>query len=1281
MTEENSPQGDENAPNQTDLPADDSAPEIQPTGVRTPEAQVKRWLRSLTRGDGGFASAELLHFTPTSRTAIDLTAAHPSGLTQLLSGRRTRLSTMLRDADAFSEAMKAARGIRSRIFDVGQERGIDAGYLASGMAYWRYTGPDGRSSPISAPILLSPIRLTIHASHNEYELQISGPARLNPVLLRHLKQDHGIELDVAALEASAYGTARLNPLPVLDSVRHATQHLSGAQVVQQVFAATFVRLLDPSDDPRVTADHPIIRDLAVPPIDDGSVPRFQDAAPAVPDDLHPSEEFLVLDADTSQHAVVDRAESGESFVVSAPPGTGQTQTALNVATRLAFRGRRVVVVAERRSAVKQFESTLAELGLASLVRTVDGDADPADVRRHAIAAVARNERAEALDLDELHRVLTRRRELLQENVRSLHDERTQWGCSVHDALQALAALTSEPVPPSTRVRLPEAVLERLKDRTLATAKLRRFAELGGLDSSLRENAWHGSRMSSMEATNEALAQACHLSDKLAGTGQEINAAAETAAMRPGKTLAEWEEQLTIIESIDASLARFKPDIFDGEVKDLLAATSSGSWRRQHGIQMGTFTRSRLRRVAKELLLPDVYIEDLNQALTEVSAHHAAWKKYAVPGQTPAKVGEISSLKRRLAALIKDARGLAIHAKGTSFPETPVTEPVSRVEGRAAALVEGRSVLATLPERTQLEDQLRELGLAPLLEDLTRRAVTEHEVGSELELTWWSSVLEKIMASDKNLVNFDAESLAVLEAEYRDADEQHIASGPARLIECLGERWRRAVAKRHAASASMRSLLLDGEVSVRNLSSEDDELVTSMHPIWLGSVHTLPMLLGENFTADAVIVLDAHALNTAHALGALARGRQVIAFGDSMLPGPRAFAAAPTGEPAATGDHGESLFSSLAAIRPTMALEQLYRCVDSTLASRISQDLYGGQVEVLPRGDALAAGLRRVRVEYLPDGIGPQTARTVEIESVQAEVKRCVELVFDHIRTTPENSLAIITASARHAARVAEAVRVRMEYEPWAASFFRSSTEPFLILPLERASGHVRDHIVFSIGYGRSSSGTKATSFGPLSEQGGRELFNVAMTRARKAMHVLSCFRPSDIDEHAVGYGALDLYEFLSAETGSESPRAADAPPSPLLNDLSSRLRARGLRVRENVNSVIDIAVFEHGSSGRDRAPVAVISDSTRAYREMGVRERVRLRPQRLERFGWTAIPAWSVEVFSDPNRSADRIVSALGIAPVITATAIAAEEESQSETDVNPDAVLSVESAREEPTA
>ncbi|NKX51799.1 hypothetical protein HER39_14740, partial [Arthrobacter deserti] len=49
------------------------------------------------------------------------------------------------------------------------------------------------------------------------------------------------------------------------------------------------------------------------------------------DERAPQDELLVLDADAAQQDVLDLVQAGHSLVVSAPPGTGQTQTALNAA--------------------------------------------------------------------------------------------------------------------------------------------------------------------------------------------------------------------------------------------------------------------------------------------------------------------------------------------------------------------------------------------------------------------------------------------------------------------------------------------------------------------------------------------------------------------------------------------------------------------------------------------------------------------------------------------------------------------------------------------------------------------------------------------------------------------------------------------------------------------------------------------------------------------------------------------------------------------------------------
>ena len=74
--------------------------------------------------------------------------------------------------------------------------------------------------------------------------------------------------------------------------------------------------------------------------------------------------------------------------------------------------------------------------------------------------------------------------------------------------------------------------------------------------------------------------------------------------------------------------------------------------------------------------------------------------------------------------------------------------------------------------------MREHGLGELLADLADREVPAGSVAAELELAWWQSALEAMISGDDYLAMSDGDALRQLEAEYRLADNAHIASGAA-----------------------------------------------------------------------------------------------------------------------------------------------------------------------------------------------------------------------------------------------------------------------------------------------------------------------------------------------------------------------------------------------------------------------------------------------------------------------------------------------------------------------
>ncbi|BAS16903.1 hypothetical protein AHiyo8_52060 [Arthrobacter sp. Hiyo8] len=95
--------------------------------------ELRKWLSGLKPVTG---ADTMLRFVKTPEGSIDLSNGHPSGLAQLLAGRRTRLSTLIRDRQQYLVAARAARNLRSKIFELGNDRGIDAGYLSCGTVVW-----------------------------------------------------------------------------------------------------------------------------------------------------------------------------------------------------------------------------------------------------------------------------------------------------------------------------------------------------------------------------------------------------------------------------------------------------------------------------------------------------------------------------------------------------------------------------------------------------------------------------------------------------------------------------------------------------------------------------------------------------------------------------------------------------------------------------------------------------------------------------------------------------------------------------------------------------------------------------------------------------------------------------------------------------------------------------------------------------------------------------------------------------------------------------------------
>ena len=346
---------------------------------------------------------------------------------------------------------------------------------------------------------------------------------------------------------------------------------------------------------------------------------------------------------------------------------------------------------------------------------------------------------------------------------------------------------------------------------------------------------------------------------------------------------------------------------------------------------------------------------------------------------------------------------------------------------------------------------------------------------------------------------------------------------------------------------------------------------------------------------------------------------------------------------------ESILDALGAALPMRRLSWHYRSLDERLIAFANAQVYDGSLVTFPgTGTSTESVVRHLLVE----GHGIVAEGDAAVETTKAEVDAVVALVLEHARTTPDRSLGVIALGITHAARVEEALRRALASQRGdvLAFFDEDASEAFFVKNLERVQGDERDDIILTIGYGKTPHGRVLHRFGPLNTEGGERRLNVATTRARRAMTVVSSIAADDLDPSRLrARGAMMLRDFLAyaADPGHQSAAAAAGSigsPSVVMGDLAQRLRAHGLVVHERVGSSadpVDLAVEDPEKPGR--MLLAVESDGPEYAGMRTPRDRDRLRGEHLERLGWRHVRVWSTDVFRDPARDVSRILEAAGV--------------------------------------
>lgn len=1206
---------------------------------------IQQWVNSLVDLGG---RNNLLYYRDLKVGTLSLDEAVPAALGRLHAGQSVQLSHLFPRSLTLLPPVKNARTIRSKIQELDEERGIRAGYLAVGLATWT---DEVRDRNPQAPILLRSVSIEpIGGAQDDFVLTLADEVEINPVLLHVLRTQHSVQIDEEEITGLIDLSALFDPTLAYSLLSKACQDIPGFAVTDRQLIGTFSyaklpMVTDLQDHPELLAASDLVAAIAGDPNAARAVrgtltgADFADMAYTPPRD-----EFLVLDADSSQSVAINAVVSGQSLVVKGPPGTGKSQTISNLISTLVARGQTVLFVAEKRAAIEAVLKRLDHVGLGDLTLDLhDGAGNRRRIAESLAAALEQSGRVLPPVVADIHESLEVSARALTEHDAVVNSLLEPWGVSVFDA-QAAVLATPPQCLSSTRFR--GQALGVLSGSVVSDVRriLPEFAALGGLRPP-GDSPWSQAVITSSAEAEQALAVATRVAaSSLPATREQLMVVLRDTGLREPTTLEEWRAIFGLLDGVRATLGVMAPQVFQENLAMLAAATGPSSFGKQLNIKLGYFDRRRAVKQARALWIGQDKPSKarLHEVLVAAWGQLGTWMTLSADQYAPRLPGNLGGAEQAYASLSADLQALGAHLATTGLMD----QSPDALELRAQHLVADVVTLQRLPRLHELRTWLHSVGLDGLCAELRANAIPDELVVQVFDDAWYRSIIEHVGLTNATFGAFNGRSQSELVQRFEQADIRHLSSTPARVrraaAECLVQ-----VLNQHDDQAR----LIRAEANKRQRHKPLRELwklapdaLLAAKPCWAMSPLVVSQVLPAKQLFDVVIFDEASQVMPADAVPSIVRAARTVVAGDErQLPPTNFFASASPEEDeaeVAEAEDGalqvaltsgfESVLDVLSSLLPWRALTWHYRSRDERLIAFSNEHIYDRSLVTFP-GIAGETCLTHIHVPQQPgDGGGDGSAG--------AEVRRVAQLVIEHAETRPDESLGVITMGIKHRNSIDDEVRRLLADRRDLDEFFdEAQDERFFVKNLERVQGDERDAIILSIGYGKSPDGRMQYRWGPLNMKGGERRLNVAVTRAKSRLTLVSSFTALDVDPNAIkAEGAKLLRGYLEFVASGGANLGTGLGSSPELNpfeiNVRDRLQAAGvpLVAQFGVSGYrIDFAAAHPQRPGQ--MVLAIEADGASYHSSQTARDRDRLRQQHLENLGWTFHRIWSTDWFRDPD--------------------------------------------------
>lgn len=1139
----------------------------------------------------------LKNFEPNSWSQIDLNKAHPGGFAQFVSTDSVRLSNLIRDPLALTRSTAVAQRIMTKNLQLELAYGVHSSYLVSGLVSLRSGGFD-----LSLPILLWPISLK--ATSDDYQITLIAKPSVNPELVLAFDSCFDVKIDQAKLIAKATDGADLLPMSVLEYLSDLGSGTTSLELKRVLAIANFV--------PELTA----LKSASLKRDTSSVVNQLLGETPAEASEGSDFEPRVFFDLDSNQRKIVHRAINANSFAVEVLPGCGYTQTVAAVVANLALQRKRVLLVANRSQTFDEVSQRLADNGFAGLIAR----------SQHAwldvVAGISRNEKAaipQAISAN-----LAEVSDRLQRYNQALTSNSNQYAVSILECFRKLAELAAMPHAPTAKARIKQEHLVKRDEYEELLVLFKELDQQNFFQNGPKKSAWYAARFDSQQQIDQAVATANRLrAETFPQLASKLAEFISTAQFAPADSVAQWGTYLRLFVGLRETLDRLNPQVFDRPLDDLITATAA---RKDKGSMSGK-TRRRLKKLAKEFIRPGMVVSDINESLQAAKSQRELWARYSTSLKPPMVPAGINDALVSYQALVKDLELLQGYlANNLKLDELSLASLGEHLD----SLCEKQDPLHDYFVKKERLKQLQAAGLDDVVDEFALGEIKPEHMILEFDQIWWQSALEILLAESSDFTELDRDEVLALEAKYRSQDMLQVETQRMQASYELSQNWQ-ADLKTHQHQVELfRSLLKSGKATLRELIGNAPDLLFSVSPVIATTALSVPEDLADA-RFDCLILLDAAGTTIGENLVALMKSKQVIAFGDEVISQAIGFETEPAQEPIQLQQ--VSAFREIADRFGSESLKISYRTDGQILGAFVNREFYQSRIQFEP---SLSDYLQKSRVKLnLVQSTNATSSSDRANESIDSEVIKVAELIFNHAAWHPEDSLLVATASRLHAERIRTSISSGLANRPDLQAWFDShGSERFEVATLSELRHRVADRVIFSIGFGKSQHGAVLTNFGELNGTSARRALANLLVSVRKELHVVSCFTAEELAKAQLSEGAAYVKDLLTACHTVELENF-DLDPDPLVTDLGLRLRKLGVTVRFGCGQQLAM-VASFGQNAMVLVPDWQLHGTNDA-------EKYRIRPTLLEHLGWHYERLTSFELFAEPLLLAQRIAKQLGL--------------------------------------